>query len=671
MAVQTGTASYLERRWLNMPVRDLLFSASGASAPSDPNFEYNTLLLNGDGTNGAQNNTFLDSSTNNFTITRNGNTTQGSFSPYGSNWSNYIGAGTTNYLTSGTSVSLTGSFTYETWVNVTTSSVNVIGCIGDEFGSTGMCFFINASGNIRIYTNNAYINNITGTTIPTNTWTHIAFVRNSGTITTYVNGTSVNTVSHSATLSGVVYVGNERYNGTNSPSYFGYASNVRLTNTAVYTGTFTPSTTPLTAISGTQLLTCQSNRFIDNSTNNATITPTGTPSVQRFSPFNPTAPYSTSVIGGSGYFDGSGDYLTTPNVTALNIYNTTNTVECWFFPLSFSTDTQIYGSNFDGTDYNRWRLTDTNGYPDYLSRFGTQITGSTGARLNQWNHIAFGRSGSTMSIWLNGVRVANATILVESAWGTGNIIVGGFETSGRANGYMSNLRVVKGTDVYGVSNTTITVPTSPVTAIANTAFLLNSTNAGIPDLAMQNNLETVGNAQVSTSVKKYGTGSLAFDGTGDLLTFPTSTMALGSGAYTIEFWIYPTSLPSGGGHVIAANANNGLVVVISTTKTALNKFGVGDVVAYNTALSTNTWTHVAIVREGTGTNQTKIYINGTSQATGTDNNTWTVTTSSAIGGNSSSSSQYITGYLDDFRITYGLARYTANFTAPTSALPTF
>ena len=56
----------------------------------DPYFKYVTLLLHGDGTNGAQNNTFLDSSSNNFTITRNGNTTQGTFSPYGSNWSSYF-----------------------------------------------------------------------------------------------------------------------------------------------------------------------------------------------------------------------------------------------------------------------------------------------------------------------------------------------------------------------------------------------------------------------------------------------------------------------------------------------------------------------------------------------------------------------------------------------------
>ena len=69
------------------------------SVEPDPYFEYTTLLLPGNGTNGAQNNTFLDSSTNNFTITRNGNTTQGTFSPFSqTGWGNYFD-GTGDYLT--------------------------------------------------------------------------------------------------------------------------------------------------------------------------------------------------------------------------------------------------------------------------------------------------------------------------------------------------------------------------------------------------------------------------------------------------------------------------------------------------------------------------------------------------------------------------------------------
>ena len=59
-----------------------LLAGSISSAIKDGYFNLTTLLLSGNGTNGAQNNTFLDSSSNNFTITRNGNTTQGTFTPF-------------------------------------------------------------------------------------------------------------------------------------------------------------------------------------------------------------------------------------------------------------------------------------------------------------------------------------------------------------------------------------------------------------------------------------------------------------------------------------------------------------------------------------------------------------------------------------------------------------
>jgi hypothetical protein len=74
-----------------------------------------------------------------------------------------------------------------------------------------------------------------------------------------------------------------------------------------------------------------------------------------------------------------------------------------------------------------------------------------------------------------------------------------------------------------------TPPTAPLTAVTNTQLLCNFTNAGILDNAMMNDLETVGNAQISTSVKKYGTGSMYFDGTGDWLSVPKcQTLEFGS-----------------------------------------------------------------------------------------------------------------------------------------------
>ena len=98
-------------------ILQILLGGSQA-VPVDPFFYSVTSLLHGDGTNGGQNNTFLDSSTNNFTITRNGNTTQGAFSPFSqTGWSNYFD-GTGDYLTVADNTALdmgSSNFTIEGW----------------------------------------------------------------------------------------------------------------------------------------------------------------------------------------------------------------------------------------------------------------------------------------------------------------------------------------------------------------------------------------------------------------------------------------------------------------------------------------------------------------------------------------------------------------------------
>jgi hypothetical protein len=153
----------------------------------------------------------------------------------------------------------------------------------------------------------------------------------------YINGVSVATGTASSNFTSTTLSIGSRYAlAGNWFTLNGYLSNIRYTNTAVYSSTFTPSTTPLTAISGTKLLTAQSNRFIDNSTNNYTLTANGTAKITRFSPFNPTATYSTSVIGGSGYFGSTSSYLTTPSNAAFNMGSGDFTIEGWVYITSFS-----------------------------------------------------------------------------------------------------------------------------------------------------------------------------------------------------------------------------------------------------------------------------------------------------------------------------------------------
>jgi hypothetical protein len=646
---------------------------------SDPNFNQVALLLHGDGTNGAQNNTFLDSSTNNFTITRNGNTTQGtntSFSQAAGYWSNYFP--TSSYLTVATNAAFTygtGDFTMECWVYLTTTGA--IQYIIDQRNSGTAnavipTIYVSASNALTYFVSNTA--QITGTTaLVANTWYHIAVSKSSSNTKMFLNGIqegstysdSNNYVASRVTINS---------NGATAGNYLvGYTSNVRLVKgTAIYTANFTPSITPLTAITNTSLLTCQSNRFVDNSSNNFTLTATGTPSAQPFSPFAPTSAYSTSVNGGSLLFDGNGDNLTVSDSTAFNFGTGNFTVEGWFYRVGNNKiQTIIRGDNGTTTGVGLdISFNSSNTLQFNLNGGSTSITSATIAVTNaipsSWHHLAFVRNGNTWSIYVNGVSVASATNTSTVSNPTFYRVGGNsFSASFSFDGYASSFRIVKGTAVY-TSN--FTPPTAPLTAITNTSLLLNGTNAGIFDNAIKNNLDTIGNAQVSTSVTKFGTGSMSFDGTGDWLTAPdTVNLQLGTGNFTIEGWVYLNAIGSARGFVSKGTSTTGWSlgtnssnqVVFSHTATSFASTG---------TLAVSTWYFITVVREGTGSSQTKIYINGTNDGTGTVSTNFNQTNILYVGANRVGG-EALNGYIDDLRITKGVARYVANFTPPTAPFP--
>ena len=663
-----------------------LLASTASKPPEDDNFQNVSLLLSGDGTNGAQNNTFVDSSTNNFTITRNGNTTQGSFSPYGTLWSNNFNGSSMLTATSSSDWTLgTGDFTIEAWIfpaSLGTSNYPAIVSNQANFDSgytnrfalsldTTNIVWYNTVGNYGIVSNSAPQLNV---------WTHVAIVRSSSTIRMYVNGvaqTQTQTSNQDYSTTNDLYIGGIPFTST-SARFIGNISNLRIVKgSAVYTSNFTPSTTPLTAVTNTTVLTCQSNRFVDNSSTGRAITiSTGAPSVQRFSPFNPTAPYSTSVIGGSGYFDGSGDYLSLTGATAIGSSN--YTIEYWVYPTSTELLQGVFVTTVNAaTGVLRTGIYNGKVYVDIYDGTGSVDSGSA-VPLNAWSHIAITKSGSSYTSYLNGAvntTWTDSTSLVGTAWVTGRLQSDGYDFKG----YVSNLRVVVGSVVYTGA---FTPPTAPVTAITDTKLLQNMTNAGIPDLAMQNNLETVGNAQVSTSVKKYGTGSLAFDGTGDWLSIPnTPNLQLGSGNFTIEGWINFSSLASNRGIMyFGTNPNSNFAYGLQWASNALyfwyttNGSSLSSVSASWTP-STSVWYHLAVTRSG---NDLKFFIDGTQIGTTQSLSGVTIFNSTdviLIGGEATGSPNSLpgtmNGYIDDMRITKGLARYTANFTPPASALPSF
>ena len=650
----------------------------------DQYFNLVSLLLPGNGTNGAQNNTFLDSGTANsgsgFTITRNGNTTQGTFSPFSqTGWSNYFGSSTANIIfASDASFGVgTGNFSVELSVNFNAWTGNQVLFLTGTSVASGITLDKPSSGNtLRFADPNGIIISYSWTP-NIGQWYNIAVVRaGTGTnqTTLYIDGTAVATGTSSASIPAyTAMVGGINYASPYNTQ--GYISNLRFSNVA---RTISNPTSFFTSDANTLLLTCRSNRFVDISGTPKTISQiNGTTSVTPFSPFAPTSSYSAAAVGGSGYFDGSGDFLTTPNVTALNLYNTTNTVECWIYPLSLATNLQIYGTDFDSTYYTIWFINSTTGYPAYQSRNGTVITASSGITLNQWNHVVWGRSGTTMSIWINGTRFANGTISVEDQWGTGLITIGRFNGADRMNGYLSGLRVVKGTDVYGVSNTSITVPTSPSTAITNTSLLLNFTNAGVVDATAKNVLETVGNAQISTAQSKWGGGSMYFDGTDDRLSNNNAAnplYAFRTGDFTIEAWVYPlvntgergwiqTSDTAGG---LKTTYATGIVVIYGASPNFYWSVNVGGTtISTTTSVVTNAWTHIAVTR---ASGSVRVYINGT-LAAGPTSATGDLTGQYICVGGYYSTTYLWNGYVDDLRVT-NYARYTgASLTVPSAPFP--
>jgi len=179
-----------------------------------------------------------------------------------------------------------------------------------------------------------------------------------------------------------------------------------------------------------------------------------------------------------------------------------------------------------------------------------------------------------------------------------------------------------------------------------------------------------GNAQISTTQSKFGGSSIAFDGNGDYITSASNAaFTFGTDDFTIEFWYYISStgnqcfydtIPIGG----SGERTSGFALVVDSGK--WNVFSNNSFRGQSTnAPSTNQWVHFALVRSGT---TWTYYENGTSNGSFTYSRD--LTDSNFVCGRVGDTSAYfINGYLDDYRVTKGVARYTANFTAPTAPFP--
>lgn len=183
-----------------------------------------------------------------------------------------------------------------------------------------------------------------------------------------------------------------------------------------------------------------------------------------------------------------------------------------------------------------------------------------------------------------------------------------------------------------------------------------------------------GNAHIETDQAKYGTASAHFDGNGDYLQTPASTdFDFGTADFTIEAWVYLTSLTANARTIISryatwATSVEFMVYIRNSDNVLIFQAGNSTpiVLVGNTTFTANNWVHVAVTR---ASGVTKMWVGGVAQtATHTGSVTLSSTAVLRIGANCDSTPiEFWPGYIDEVRITKGVARYTANFTPPAAA----
>jgi hypothetical protein len=632
------------------------------------------------------------------TFTNSGSPQATFFSPYRrGGYSTYLD-GNGDYLTVPHDAGFdfgTSDYTVEFWINTPTPGSTAQSIVGtyNNGGSTGWLVQladVSSSVNIRLWKGGTNIaNQDIGSAFSLNTWHHIAVAREGTSLRFFVDGVQQGTDTTNSTsmsYTSDLYIG--KLNHPTVPQYTsGYIRDLRIVKgTAVYTSDFTAPTEALTAISGSSFLGCHLPYFGDGSTNDHSITVNGDAHTAPFGPYDYNPHITLSQSGydsdiGSTYFDGSSYVYASAIGSEYTFGSGDFTVEAWYFPTTLSSGADAVVTTADTNDRQGIWMGVNNDKMYVLTGQGTtwlndQSTASL--VLNQWNHMAAVRNGNTVYGYLNGTQVLSYSETRTLTNSNNAIRIGGRSVASQiSTGYVADVRVIKGTAQYTAA---FTPPSSRLQWVTNTVLQKqNVLDPRIYDVTSSNGVLAFGNAQTNTSTRKFTTSSSIYlDGTGDYLVVPrTEASWIGDGSdFTIEAWVYKSNSPSlwtiYGQWGQATNYEQFLLAGTSTWNFYWRPFDPGnEMLASSTATSLNTWTHVAVTRQG---DLFTLWVNGTSEATYntsmTDVTYGAALADQAVGtyfnvSNNPGAGGYAQGYIQDLRVSKGKARYTANFTPPT------
>ena len=243
---------------------------------------------------------------------------------------------------------------------------------------------------------------------------------------------------------------------------------------------------------------------------------------------------------GAGYveFDGTGDYLSIADSADFDFGTGDFTLEFWvYIKTSGQTDVLFVKRNSNAV-YAPFMFILLNG--DLQARYST--TGSswstttikTNANIstNTWHHVVMVRSGSSFTGFYDGQSVAMTSSSSSLTSNTDDLVIGGDKNTNYFDGYISNLRVLKGTALY---TSDFTPPSSPLTAVTNTKLLTCQGNS-ISDASSSGHTITVNGD--ATANLGFPASAFEFDGVDDYVDCGNNSILDVGNNITVNVWFY-------------------------------------------------------------------------------------------------------------------------------------
>ena len=351
-----------------------------------------------------------------------------------------------------------------------------------------------------------------------NQWYHFALVRNGTSFKAYIDGIETFSTAGFNIYAGTgdLHIGGYGGAAAQYPPIF--ISNVRIVNgVSIYTENFTPPTRELEVIPNTVLLACQSTTKADEEKTGKTITVNGNAVANELTPgllTNVVKSGGSSAITGSVEFDGTGDYLSLSSSSDFAFGTGDFTIEMFVYKGS-RTDTHILYDHRNTTGAQGLHPTiyySGSNLHYYVN--GSNIISTSNYTQNTWQHYAFVRSTSTNTIklYINGIEVASASDTNDYVAPQSGAPYIGQNPGGSFyfDGFISNLRVIKGTALY-TSN--FIPPTRKLTKLPGTVLLCCQDNESVTTEVTGKTITANGDPTATRFTPQVGSdGSVEFAG---------------------------------------------------------------------------------------------------------------------------------------------------------------